>query len=131
MYQGNSANRRPQGGRPQFKRGPAHRGSRPSFTSVPGSSAPARPSYGGSRPSFRSSKSHFKGGGGNRSSFNRGGRGGNRRNAPTGEHIDVSRFINKAVITESSPVYQPAHAFNDFNLDNRLKHNITSHGYAS
>src|SRR3569623_173757 len=89
MYQGNSANRRPQGGRP-----------------------------------------HFNGGGGNRSSFNRGGRGGNRRNAPTGEHIDVSRFINKAVITESTPVYQPAHAFNDINLDNRLKHNITSHGYA-
>jgi superfamily II DNA/RNA helicase len=77
------------------------------------------------RPSFRSSKSHFKGGG--RPNFNRGGRGG--RKGPSGEHIDVSRFINKAVITESAPVYQPAHAFNDFNIEAKLKHNITSHGY--
>jgi len=140
MYQGSSprsSNKRPgggeftrvsKGGRPPFRKTPpgggssrpAFGGSRPSFTSTHGSSAP-------SRPAFRSSKSHF-GSSHSRPSFNRGGRGG--RGAPKGDHIDVSKFINKAVITESSPAYQPAHAFNDFNIDIKLKHNITSHGYA-
>jgi superfamily II DNA/RNA helicase len=96
---------------------PAHAG--PSFSSTPGSHAPSRPSFsrGGSRPAF-----------------SRGGKpshGGSRgRGAPKGQHIDVSRFINKAVITESAPTYQPAHAFADFNIDPRLKHNIASKGYA-
>ncbi len=135
MYQGSSANnsskrpgggsftRRSKGGRPPFRKTPPGGGSqggfsRPSFsaTSTPGSRAPSRPS--------------FHRGGGSRPSFSRGGGGGRGRGAPKGDHIDVSRFINKAVITESSPTYQPAHAFADFNIDNHLKHAIASHGYS-
>src|SRR3569623_1537326 len=142
MYQGSSPRssnsrpgggeftRRSKGGRPPFRKTPPGGGSarpsfggssRPSFsaTSTPGSRAPSRPfSRGGSsaRPSFSR--------GGSRPSFNRGGRG-----APKGDHIDVSRFINKAVITETAPTYQPAHAFADFNIDSKLKAAIASHGY--
>ncbi|MES2006581.1 MAG: DEAD/DEAH box helicase [Patescibacteria group bacterium] len=147
MYQGNSFNsarpggdgftKRSSGGRPPFRKTPPGGGSsrpafgssRPSFsaTSTPGSRAPSRPSFsrGGSsaRPSFSRGGSRPQGG---RPSFG-GGRG---RGAPKGDHIDVSRFINKAVITESAPTYQPAHAFSDFNIDARLKHTIASKGYA-
>ena len=152
MYQGNSprsSSKRPgggeftrvsKGGRPPFRKtapggGSSGASSRPSFggssrssygtTSTPGSSAPSRPSF--SRSSSAGSRPSFSRGG--KPSF--GGRsGGSRHAAPKGDHIDVSRFINKAVITESSPTYQPAHAFADFNIDARLKHAIASHGYS-
>ncbi len=146
MYQGNSprsSSKRPgggeftrvsKGGRPPFRKTPPGGNSarpsfggssRPSFsaTSTPGSRAPSRPSF--SRGGSSASRPSFSRGGSSRPSFNRGGRG-----APKGDHIDVSRFINKAVITESSPTYQPAHAFADFNIAPALKHNIASHGYA-
>lgn len=48
-----------------------------------------------------------------------------------GHKIDVSKFINKAVITEEVDVFKPEHAFVDFNIDQRLKDNITSKGYVT
>lgn len=67
------------------------------------------PSRGGSR------------GGGNRG---RGGQGGG-----FSRHIDVSKFVNKAVITEKTEHFTPDHAFTDFQIDNRLKTNIATKGY--
>src|SRR3972149_9435017 len=46
-----------------------------------------------------------------------------------GTHIDVSKFINKAVITEEVSVFKPEHNFTDFKIDERLKSNILKKGY--
>ena len=54
-----------------------------------------------------------------------GGRGGGRG----GERIDVSRFINKAVITETTDHFKPEHHFMDFAIDEHLKKNILAKGY--
>ena len=45
-------------------------------------------------------------------------------------NIDVNRFINKpsTLETKSEP-YVPKHAFGDFNIDNRLKTNISAKNY--
>jgi ATP-dependent RNA helicase RhlE len=125
MYQGNSANRRPgggsgftrrsKGGRPPFRKTPpggGHARAAFSTTSTPGSRAPSRPSF------SRGGRS------GGRSNF-----GGSRHAAPKGQHIDTARFINKAVITETTPHYEPEHTFADFAVDVRLKQNIASKGY--
>ncbi len=128
MYQGNSDSnyksrdgftKRSKGGRAPFRKS-TPTGSRAVSISTPGASAPSR-SY-SSRPS--SDRPSYSRGGSGRSNF-----GGSRHAAPKGDHIDVSRFVNKAIITESAPTYQPAHAFADFNIDTRLKHAIASHGY--
>ncbi len=71
----------------------------------------------GGRPYARSSRPAY-GGGRNRGKFNRG--------APT---FDVSRFINKAVITEAVEHFVPEHHFADFAIDDRLKQNIIKKGY--
>ncbi len=42
---------------------------------------------------------------------------------------DVSKFINKAVITEEVEVFVPEHSFRDFDLVELLKTNILSKGY--
>ncbi len=42
---------------------------------------------------------------------------------------DVSKFINKAVITEEVTTFIPDHKFSDFPLENLLKTNIISKGY--
>ncbi len=47
------------------------------------------------------------------------------------QNIDVSRFINKAVITEQVEHFVPEHSFTDFQVDERLKTNIVLKGYAS
>ncbi len=68
-------------------------------------------------------KSKFGGGHGSRS-------GGNRR--PGGgfsQHIDVSKFINKAVISEKTAHYVPTHAFTDFLIDPKIKTTIAVKGY--
>lgn len=66
---------------------------------------------------------------GRRSHFNKGrrfsGRGGGQRI----QRIDVSRFINKAVITEKVEHFVPDHSFSDFAIDARLKNNIQTKGY--
>src|SRR5665213_925463 len=45
------------------------------------------------------------------------------------EFSDISKFINKAIITEEAPVFVPEHQFGDFHIDERLKKNIAAKGY--
>ncbi len=42
---------------------------------------------------------------------------------------DISKFVNKAVITEQTEHFVPEHAFNDFPIDHRLKASITARKY--
>lgn len=58
-----------------------------------------------------------------------GSRGGGKRGPRKGQHIDISKFINKTVITEEAVVFTPEHLFKDFIIDERLKANILSKGY--
>lgn len=75
-----------------------------------------------SRPSFR---------GGNRGPHRSFNRGGNRGGGPKGQHIDISKFINKAVITEEVEHFVPEHAFTDFAIDPKLKQAVIQKGYVS
>lgn len=43
--------------------------------------------------------------------------------------IDVSKFVQKGVVTEEKEVYIPKYKFNDFEVDSRLKHNVAIKGY--
>jgi superfamily II DNA/RNA helicase len=45
--------------------------------------------------------------------------------------IDLSRYINKAVITEQTEHFVPEHSFADFELDTRLKANVATKGYVT
>ena len=90
--------------------------------------------HGPQRPARRPARRSFGAGGGyaprrgfgGRGGFSsRGGRGGGRG----GERIDVSRFINKAVITETTEHFKPEHHFADFAIDEHLKKNILAKGY--
>ncbi len=107
--------------RPSFRGGSSLGSSRPSFGA-------SKPTY-GSRPPFRSS--------GGRPTFGsrppmRGGRGGGGRGGRgTGQYIDASRFINKAVITEKVEHFVPDHAFSDFHIEEKLKKNIIAKGYVN
>lgn len=83
----------------------------------------------GDRPQFKrrpAGSGGFRRGG--PSSHGRSRFGGNRR-GNTDQRIDISRFINKAVITETVEHFVPEHAFTDFQINDRLKHNIVSKGY--
>jgi ATP-dependent RNA helicase RhlE len=51
-------------------------------------------------------------------------RGGNKK-----VFMDISKFINKAVITEEVEEFIPEHNFQDFDLETLLKHNIERKGY--
>lgn len=46
-----------------------------------------------------------------------------------GQYIDVSRFINKAVVTEVQDAFVPEHSFSDFQVSDSLKRNIVEKGY--
>lgn len=85
-----------------------------------------RPST-GSRP-----RPPFRGGSSSRPPY-RGGssRSGHRGNGPKGQYIDVSKFINKAVITEEIEHFVPEHAFTDFQIDAKLKQAVVTKGYVS
>jgi superfamily II DNA/RNA helicase len=48
-----------------------------------------------------------------------------------GQRIDVSKFINRAVITEEAEHFVPEHHFNDFALSEELKTQIAARGYAT
>jgi superfamily II DNA/RNA helicase len=90
-------------------------------------------------------KGHIRGGskgggkyGVRRPSFNRGGRGGSRGGRTGGrggfgnrfgQFTDVSKFVNKAVITEETTHFKPEHNFTDFKIDERIKANILHKGY--
>lgn len=79
------------------------------------------PSRGGSSFGARPGRS------GGRSYGSRGGSGGRGRSF--GSRIDPSKFINKAVITETVEHFVPDHTFEDFAIDARLKANILKKGY--
>lgn len=99
--------------------------------------APSRGGYQSGGYAFsRGGRSSFSGGrsgssfGGRGGSFSRGGsRGGHK--GPQDEKIDVSRFVNKAVITEEVEHFIPEHAFTDFKIREDLKRAITAKGYSS
>ena len=93
-------------------RGPAGHGFHKSYA----------PHGGGPHKSFSGSRGKFGGRGG----FS--GRGGGR-GVRGSERIDVSRFINKAVITETTEHFKPEHHFADFAIDEHLKKNILAKGY--
>ncbi len=64
--------------------------------------------------------------------FRKGGSfGGRKRSGRGSQKIDISRFINKAVITEKTEHFIPEHRFSDFAIDERLKKNIEIKGYES
>ncbi len=80
-------------------------------------SSKTRPTGGG--------KPHFR-----KQAFNtRGGRPAQKRGGPA-PFSDISKFINKAVITEEVEVFIPEHKFADFAVDARLKQNISTKGYS-
>lgn len=72
----------------------------------------------GNRPT--SSGSRFGGGRG-------GSRGGGRKKF-AGEHIDISKFVNRAT-TVVEEIYTPTHTFADFKVDAKLKENIAKRGF--
>ncbi|MDP3875287.1 MAG: DEAD/DEAH box helicase [bacterium] len=51
--------------------------------------------------------------------------------ANRGVHINVSKFVNKAVISEEAERFVPEHSFIDFNLQGILKKNIQEKGYVT
>ncbi len=77
---------------------------------------------------FKKSKGQggFGGRGGNYKKFGKRKSGGSRFQ---GVHIDVSRFINKAIVTEEVVEFIPKHAFIDFALDTKIQKNIAKKGY--
>ncbi len=80
-----------------------------------------RTSFGGSRPQENSQRSF-----GHRNVPVRRGGG---RGAGVSKYIHPSKFVSKAVITETASVFVPEHKFSDFLIDERLKVNIISKGY--
>lgn len=48
-----------------------------------------------------------------------------------GARIDISKFVNKAVITEETEHFTPEHLFADFKIDERLKKIVTARGYST
>lgn len=86
----------------------------------------SRGGYGRSQGGFAPRSVGFRGG---RGAFGgRGGRGGFRSKGP---RIDISRFINKAVVTEVEEVFKPTHLFADFKVEEKLKLNISKKGYTT
>ena len=77
---------------------------------------------GGARPQQSFRKPSFSRGGGSFSRFP-------RRGGPKGENIHVSKFINKAVVTEVEQKFIPVHKFADFAIDESLKRAIAEKGY--
>lgn len=113
-----------------FRTGPKATVAKPGVTGgykaagVMGSAAPARTSKNhGSGKGFGG----FQGGG--RSRFG-GGRPPQKRGGFS-QNIHPSKFVNKSVATEVEPVFVPKNAFNDFNINPKIKQNITSKGYIS
>ncbi len=98
--------------------GSFHRGERGGTSSRPSSH---RASFGGA-PRFHSSR-NISGGRGR--PVHRASGAGRRK----GAHIDISRFINKTVITEEAVVFTPEYLFKDFLIQENLKQNILAKGY--
>jgi len=73
-------------------------------------------------------RSHFRGRPSGPHRFRRPQQGRSRALRP-GARIDVSRFINRAVVTETQDKFVPEHQFADFPIVDILKRNITAKGY--
>ncbi len=112
------------------------------FTPRAVSSAPARFSSSGTRSTFHGtsrSTSRFgsgapaRSGGFQRRTGRGGGSYGSRGKGRNfgGQSIPVSRYINKAEITEVMEKFVPEHAFADFAVEARLKANIAARGYVT
>lgn len=87
----------------------------------------SRPSRGGSRGSSASAGSRSSGS----SRFGGASRGGSRfgaRKKFKGDHIDISKFVNRAT-TIVEEVYTPTHTFANFKMDVKLKENIAKRGF--
>lgn len=54
-----------------------------------------------------------------------------RSRGPKGENISVSRFINKAVVSETVERILPTHQFTDFDIDDALKQAVITKGYTT
>ena len=99
--------------------------SRPNNSSRGGNfSRPAQGGYGGARPSFGSRPSY-----GSRPTSRFAPRGGSRRGQTS--FNDVSRFVNKVIVTEEAEVFVPEHAFSDFAVHDALKAIILKKGYTT
>ncbi len=107
----NASNRppRPNGGSSPYRGTGSFRG--------PSNGAPSRGGFSSRGPSRGPSRGGYSS------------RGGSSRGGFSGARIDVSRFINKAVITETVDEFVPEHHFTDFAIDERLKQNIITKGY--
>src|SRR6185295_5718201 len=68
---------------------------------------------------------------GHKRPFHGGGRPGGSRGYKPGVFSDISKFINKAVITEAVEHFVPEHQFTDFLIEESLKKNIVSKGYVT
>jgi ATP-dependent RNA helicase RhlE len=79
-------------------------------------SSKTRPAHGSGRP-FHGSRPPFKRGFQKKAGF------------PVKSFSDISKFINKAVITEEVVKFVPEHQFSDFALTPAVKANITAKGY--
>ncbi len=91
---------------------------RPGQNNTGRSSGAPRPA---GRPSFR---------GGFKPGFRGGPRGGGSRSRFADKTFsDISKFVNKVSVIEEAEVFNPEHAFNDFNITDKLKENITKKGY--
>src|SRR3989344_3525039 len=69
---------------------------------------------------------HFRGSGGGHSTFRPKRR---RSSKKLSAFSDVSKFINKAIVTEAVERVAPQHLFHEFEIDTRLKKNIERKGY--
>jgi len=99
--------------------------SRPTNSSRGGNfSRPTQGGYGGARPSFGSRPSY-----GSRPTSRFAPRGGARRGQTS--FNDVSRFVNKVIVTEEAEVFVPEHAFSDFAVHDALKAIILKKGYTT
>ena len=86
-------------------------------------SSKTRP-HGAGKPTSRQGGPHFR-----KQGFNsRGGRPAQKRGQPA-PFSDISKFINKAVVTEVAEIFNPQNNFADFAIDARLKSNIIAKGY--
>jgi len=89
-----------------------YQGNSADSASRPSRGRPSSSRFGGNRPAGRSSSR-----GSSRGGFS--------------QRIDISKFINKAVITEETAHFVPEHSFADFIVDERLKKNISKKGYVT
>ncbi|MFZ2556021.1 MAG: hypothetical protein WAX57_04230, partial [Minisyncoccia bacterium] len=117
----------------QSSGGNSHGSSRPSGPSR-GSHGSEQRSYSSRPPQRSGSGSSYRPSGGRSGGYG----GGNRGRAPArgrgfgsfGEtEAEISKFMNKTVVTTEEPVFVPEHKFADFDINAHLKKNIESHGY--